>query len=71
VGGTYLALWLARAPRHPIRPAALALLLLGSPLLIRIPAWSALLVVTALTMTIALAEYRLVEGSDPAIERAG
>lgn len=71
VGGTHLALWLAGAPRHPIRPAMLALLLLGSPLLISIPAWSALLVVTALTMTIAVTEHRLVRRSDPAVESAG
>jgi low temperature requirement protein LtrA len=71
VGGTHLALWLAGAPRHPIRPAMLGLLLVASPLLLRIPAWSALLAVTALTMTIAVTEHRLVERSDPAAELAG
>lgn len=71
VGGTHLALWLAAAPRHWIRPLLLGILILGSPMLGSVPAWAALVVVTALLLVLTLTEHRLLGAAEPARGRAG
>ena len=60
VGGTHLALWRAGADRPLVRPIAMAALVVASPILARVAAWQALLVVATLVVALAVVEQRSV-----------